>query len=74
MQDTVSLFLELCSIPSPPGAERAVADHVTAYLRALGLEVEEDFSHSFRLRAGKIVEWQMYDSNAEAREAVGLDP
>jgi ketosteroid isomerase-like protein len=43
-------------------------------LEGSGLEVEEDFSHSFRLRAGKIVEWQMYDSNAEAREAVGLDP
>ena len=38
----VDLFLELCSIPSPPGDERAVADRVTAYLRALGLEVEED--------------------------------
>ena len=29
-------------MPSPPGEERAVADRVTAYLRELGLEVEED--------------------------------
>ena len=42
MQDALTLFLELCSIPSAPGDERAVADHVTAYLRRLGLEVEED--------------------------------
>ena len=42
MQDPLSLFLELCSIPSPPGDERAVVDRVTAYLRALGLDVEED--------------------------------
>ena len=42
MQDALTLFLELCSIPSAPGEERAVADHVTAYLRRLGLEVEED--------------------------------
>ena len=42
MTDAVSLFLELCSIPSPPGDERAVADRVTTYLRELGLEVEED--------------------------------
>jgi tripeptide aminopeptidase len=42
VQDALSLFLELCSIPSPPGDERAVVDRVTAYLRGLGLEVEED--------------------------------
>ena len=42
VQDALSLFLELCSIPSPPGEERVVVDRVTGYLRALGLEVEED--------------------------------
>jgi tripeptide aminopeptidase len=35
-------FAELCRIPSPFGEERAIADHVTASLRAMGLEVEED--------------------------------
>jgi len=35
-------FAELCRIPSPFGSERAVADDVTARLRAMGLEVEED--------------------------------
>src|SRR5213593_2841241 len=38
----LDLFLELAALPSPPGEERAVADRVLAYLRDLGLEVEED--------------------------------
>jgi tripeptide aminopeptidase len=38
----VDLFLELCTIPSPPGHERAVADRVSAYLATLGIPVEED--------------------------------
>ena len=38
----LTLFLELTSIPSPPGDERAVADRVATELRSLGLEVEED--------------------------------
>jgi tripeptide aminopeptidase len=38
----LDLFLELAAIESPPGNERAVADRVTAALRGLGLEVEED--------------------------------
>jgi ketosteroid isomerase-like protein len=37
-----------------------------------GLEVVEDFWHSFVLRGGKVTEWHMYDSRAEAHEAVGL--
>jgi tripeptide aminopeptidase len=35
-------FGELCAIASPFGHERKVADRVTAELRSLGLEVEED--------------------------------
>jgi tripeptide aminopeptidase len=35
-------FTSLCRIESPSGRERACADWVTAELRALGLEVEED--------------------------------
>jgi ketosteroid isomerase-like protein len=37
-----------------------------------GIEVIEDFWHSFAVRDGKIAEWRMYDSRAEALEAVGL--
>jgi tripeptide aminopeptidase len=40
--DVLALFLELAALPSPPGQERAVADRVIAYLRDLGLEVDED--------------------------------
>ena len=40
--DVLSLFLELAALPSPPGDERAVADHVLEYLGALGLEADED--------------------------------
>jgi tripeptide aminopeptidase len=40
--ELLPFFLELCAIPSPSGHERAVADRVVAYLRALGLEPEED--------------------------------
>jgi tripeptide aminopeptidase len=35
-------FAALCAIPSPFGREQAVADHVAAQLRAIGIEVEED--------------------------------
>ncbi len=38
----LDLFCELAAISSPPGAERPVADRVVAYLRGLGLEVDED--------------------------------
>jgi tripeptide aminopeptidase len=38
----LELFLELATLPSPPGCERAVADRVTAYLDALGLAWDED--------------------------------
>jgi tripeptide aminopeptidase len=40
--DVVSLFTELAALPSPPGDERAVADVVAAYMRDLGLDVDED--------------------------------
>src|ERR671936_2393271 len=40
--DVLSLFLELAELPSPSGEERAVADRVLDYLRALGLEASED--------------------------------
>ena len=42
MSAVLDLFLELAAIPSPPGDERAVSDRVTAELRELGLEVNED--------------------------------
>jgi tripeptide aminopeptidase len=40
--DVVELFLELAALPTPPGEERAAADAILRYLRALGLEADED--------------------------------
>lgn len=40
--DVVALFTELASLATPPGRERPAADLVTAYLRDLGLAVDED--------------------------------
>jgi tripeptide aminopeptidase len=40
--EVVSVFTELAALPSPPGEEREVADVVTAFMRDLGLEVDED--------------------------------
>jgi tripeptide aminopeptidase len=41
-EEVLELFIELASIPSPPGRERLVADRVAGYLRDLGLDVDED--------------------------------
>ncbi|MDQ5822497.1 MAG: M20/M25/M40 family metallo-hydrolase [Actinomycetota bacterium] len=38
----LDLFLELAAVRSPPGEEREVADRVAAYIRDLGLAVDED--------------------------------
>jgi tripeptide aminopeptidase len=49
-------FAALCAIPSPFGRERAMADAVTAELRALGLEVEEDdAAQAARAGAGNLL-------------------
>ena len=55
-------------------------EHVLAELRErgrverTGIEVVENLTHSFVVRDGKIAEWHMYDSNADARAALGLPP
>jgi ketosteroid isomerase-like protein len=51
-------------------------EHVLAVIRErgraarTGVEVEAEFTHSFVLRDGKVVEWHMYDSHAQALQAV----
>jgi tripeptide aminopeptidase len=42
--EVLDLFTDLASVPSPPGAERAVADLVLGYLRDCGLSSDEDDS------------------------------
>jgi tripeptide aminopeptidase len=41
-QRMLDRFVRLCEIASPTGDERAVADHVAAELRGLGVQVSED--------------------------------
>lgn len=48
--DVLPLFLELAAIPSPSGEEAAVAGRVRAYLRDLGIEVDEDESGNLLAR------------------------
>jgi tripeptide aminopeptidase len=45
-EQLVSDFVRLCEVESPSRRERAMADAVTADLRAIGLEVSEDASSS----------------------------
>jgi tripeptide aminopeptidase len=40
--DALAFFLELAALVTPSGRERATADRCAAYLRDLGLEVDED--------------------------------
>lgn len=42
LKDVCEIFMELAAIPTPPGSERPAADRVTAFLRELGLAVDED--------------------------------
>lgn len=37
-----------------------------------GIEIVEEFSHSFTVREGVVVEWRQYDSYEQALAAVGL--
>ena len=41
-------------------------------LNQSGIEVEQEFSHSYTVRDGKVVEWRHHDSYEQALEAVGL--
>jgi ketosteroid isomerase-like protein len=54
------------------GEQVVVRARERGFVERTGVEVLEDFSHSFRFRDGKVVEWRMYDSHEQALEAVGL--
>jgi ketosteroid isomerase-like protein len=54
------------------GEQVLVRARERGYVERTGVEVLEEFSHSFLVRDGKVVEWRMYDSHDEALEAVGL--
>jgi ketosteroid isomerase-like protein len=54
------------------GEQVLVRARERGYVERTGVEVLEEFSHSFLIRDGKVVEWRMYDSHEDALEAVGL--
>ena len=54
------------------GDQVVVVMHETGRVTRVGLEVGQDFSHSFRLRDGLVVEWRMHETHRQALEAVGL--
>jgi ketosteroid isomerase-like protein len=41
-------------------------------VESTGIEVVEEFWHSFALQDGRVTEWNMYDSRGDAFAAVGL--
>ena len=43
------------------------------HMKRTGITVDADFTHSFTVAAGKVTEWRMYDSHAQALDALGLD-
>ena len=45
----------------------------TAFGRASGVAIDENWAHVFRLRSGKIIELREYRDLSEALEAVGLE-
>jgi ketosteroid isomerase-like protein len=54
------------------GDDVLIVFHERGRMERDGVQVEQDFSHSFRLVDGRIAEWRMYDTHAQALEALGL--
>ena len=66
------MCIALLAVPALFGAERAAGLLPPKYVVRSAIEIEQEFSHSFRLRDGRIVEWRMYDGQDQALAAVGL--
>lgn len=78
MDYLVNWFSQWDSYESEPLEIIDAGEHVLVVARErgrmerTGMEVVEEFWHSFVLRDGKVTEWNMYDSHEDALEAVGL--
>ena len=72
------LFAGFRSIEWQPVRWTDAADWVVAHLGVAGVgihsgaAIETTVAHAWRLRDGRIIEFRVYDSEAEALEAVGL--
>jgi ketosteroid isomerase-like protein len=56
-----------------PGDRVLVVMAERGHLKKTGITIDEQFSHSYTVKNGKLTEWRMYDSSEQAREALGLD-
>jgi ketosteroid isomerase-like protein len=63
---------EPVSYRDAPGDQVLVVFRERGRMDRAGIEVEEEFSHSFTVRDGRVVEWRQYDSYEQAIESLGL--
>ena len=42
------------------------------HMKRSGITLDQEFTHSFTVKDGRVTEWRMYDSNEQALEALGL--
>jgi ketosteroid isomerase-like protein len=63
---------EPASFEDAPDDQVLVVIRERGHLKQSGITIDQDFSHSFQVKEGKIVEWRMYDSDEQAREHLGM--
>jgi len=62
----------------PVSFEDAPDDQVLVVMTERGhmkqseITLNQEFTHSFKVKGGTVTEWRMYDSNEQGRDAVGL--
>ena len=64
---------EAASVEDAPDDQVLVVMRERGHLKQTGITVDQEFSHSFRVKGGKVVEWRMYDSDEQAREHLGMN-
>jgi ketosteroid isomerase-like protein len=63
---------EPVSFEDVPGDRVLVDMAERGHLKRTGITIDQHFFHSYTVKNGKLTEWRMYDSNEQAREALGL--
>jgi hypothetical protein len=46
--------------------------HETAHIASTDVLIARDIAHLFTIRDGRVAKWQVFETRAEALEAVGL--
>jgi ketosteroid isomerase-like protein len=65
--------VETVSLKGAPGDRVLVVMAERGHLKQSGITLDQEFSHSWSVSGGKATEWRMYDSHAQALEALGLE-